>query len=185
MSCWVSPPRSKLQKVCFWLYIAAKIKTHKLQIDIWSSMKKIFFLLVLPVFALIACAPKGPTELTVMTHDSFAASEEIVQAFESANNVQVTFLSSGDVGAAPLAVYTRAPVAAQARVTYQHRKQQNAAPVRPGCCNPAGRLVHGGTCQNGSRLDHDAIERIPHRSASSETTSLGAIFPRLTLAPTI
>jgi thiamine transport system substrate-binding protein len=35
-----------------------------------------------------------------MTHDSFAASEEVVQAFEEANDVQVTFLASGDTGAA-------------------------------------------------------------------------------------
>jgi thiamine transport system substrate-binding protein len=35
-----------------------------------------------------------------MTHDSFAASEKIVGAFEQANNVKVMFLASGDTGAA-------------------------------------------------------------------------------------
>jgi thiamine transport system substrate-binding protein len=38
--------------------------------------------------------------LTVMTHDSFAASEGVIQEFEKANNVKITFLKSGDAGAA-------------------------------------------------------------------------------------
>ena len=38
--------------------------------------------------------------LTVMTHDSFNASEGIIQEFELANNVKITFLKSGDAGAA-------------------------------------------------------------------------------------
>jgi thiamine transport system substrate-binding protein len=63
-------------------------------------MKRLLFLLLSIVFATGACAPQGPVELTVMTHDSFAASEEVVQAFEQANNVKVTFLASGDTGAA-------------------------------------------------------------------------------------
>jgi len=63
-------------------------------------MKKIVILFTSFIFLLAACAPKGPAELTVMTHDSFAVSEEVVQAFEQANNVQVTFLASGDTGAA-------------------------------------------------------------------------------------
>jgi thiamine transport system substrate-binding protein len=63
-------------------------------------MKQILFILLMCTFALGACAPKGPAELTVMTHDSFAASQEVIQAFESANNVKVTFLASGDAGAA-------------------------------------------------------------------------------------
>ena len=38
--------------------------------------------------------------LTVMTHDSFAVSEGVIQEFEKGNNVKVTFLKSGDAGAA-------------------------------------------------------------------------------------
>jgi thiamine transport system substrate-binding protein len=34
-----------------------------------------------------------------MTHDSFAVSKEVVLAFESANNVKIVFLPSGDAGA--------------------------------------------------------------------------------------
>lgn len=63
-------------------------------------MKRTVFLFVITILLLSACAPEGPAELTVMTHDSFAASEEVIQAFEEANNAQVTFLASGDTGAA-------------------------------------------------------------------------------------
>ena len=76
-------------------------------------MKRFIFLFLLIALALNACAPKELAELTVMTHDSFAVSEEIVLAFEQANNVRVTFLSSGDTGAAlNKAILTRdAPLA--------------------------------------------------------------------------
>jgi thiamine transport system substrate-binding protein len=63
-------------------------------------MKRIVFLFLTTILMLSACAPEGPAELNVMTHDSFAASEEVVRAFEEANDVQVTFLASGDTGAA-------------------------------------------------------------------------------------
>jgi thiamine transport system substrate-binding protein len=63
-------------------------------------MKHGLFLVFVIVFALAGCAPKGPAELTVMTHDSFAVSQGVIQAFEQANNVKVTFLASGDAGAA-------------------------------------------------------------------------------------
>lgn len=63
-------------------------------------MKRFVFLFLLIALVFSACTPKGLAELTVMTHDSFAISEEVVQAFEQANNVQVTFLASGDTGAA-------------------------------------------------------------------------------------
>jgi thiamine transport system substrate-binding protein len=41
-----------------------------------------------------------PVTLTVMTHDSFAASEEVIRQFEIENNVKVQFLFSGDTGTA-------------------------------------------------------------------------------------
>jgi len=63
-------------------------------------MKKNLILLTLLIVSLTACAPQGPTELTVMTHDSFAVSQEVVSAFEQENNVKVSFLASGDAGAA-------------------------------------------------------------------------------------
>jgi thiamine transport system substrate-binding protein len=42
----------------------------------------------------------APRTLTVMTHDSFSASKSVIAAFESANNVKVQFVSSGDAGTA-------------------------------------------------------------------------------------
>jgi thiamine transport system substrate-binding protein len=37
--------------------------------------------------------------ITIMTHDSFAVSEEVIKTFEGANNATVVFLQSGDAGA--------------------------------------------------------------------------------------
>jgi thiamine transport system substrate-binding protein len=41
-----------------------------------------------------------PETLTVMTHDSFAVSEEVITSFEKAHNIRVQFLASGDTGTA-------------------------------------------------------------------------------------
>src|SRR5689334_1029051 len=58
--------------------------------------------LLLFILMLAACSPKPsrPQPLTVMTHDSFAVSEDVVKAFAQANNAEVTFVKSGDAGAA-------------------------------------------------------------------------------------
>lgn len=61
-------------------------------------MKHFTLLLASFLFLLSSCAPAQPATLTVMTHDSFAVSEDVVAAFETANNVQVVFLPSGDAG---------------------------------------------------------------------------------------
>ncbi|MEW6084404.1 MAG: thiamine ABC transporter substrate-binding protein [Chloroflexota bacterium] len=61
-------------------------------------MKRLILLLSSFLFLFTACAPQTSTTLTVMTHDSFAVSEEVVQAFEEANNATVVFLPSGDAG---------------------------------------------------------------------------------------
>lgn len=58
------------------------------------------------VITLAACRPMSGGEeavpetrtLTVMTHDSFAASEEVIAEFEGQFNVEVRFLESGDTG---------------------------------------------------------------------------------------
>ena len=44
--------------------------------------------------------PASPSTLTVMTHDSFSASEEVIAAFEAQYDVQIQFLKSGDTGTA-------------------------------------------------------------------------------------
>ena len=58
-------------------------------------------------FLLSACqavtqpaASSEPTTLVLASHDSFAASEEVIQAFEAANNVKLQVLTLGDAGAA-------------------------------------------------------------------------------------
>jgi thiamine transport system substrate-binding protein len=70
-------------------------------------MKKTILLLSTFLLLFTACAPTPtsapvstePQTLTVMTHDSFAVSKEIVAAFETANNAKLVFLPSGDAGA--------------------------------------------------------------------------------------
>jgi len=44
--------------------------------------------------------PAEPRTLTVMTHDSFAVSEDVIAAFEDEHNVEVRFLEAGDTGTA-------------------------------------------------------------------------------------
>ena len=73
-------------------------------------MKRFAWMLVLMSFVFAGCTPAAaptpaaqpaePAVLTVMTHDSFAVSEEVVAAFEEANQVKVVFLKSGDSGSA-------------------------------------------------------------------------------------
>ena len=61
-------------------------------LGLWS----LFFSLLLA-----ACSTSGPTAqplLTVITHDSFDISEEVVQAFQQETGAQVRFISGGDTG---------------------------------------------------------------------------------------
>ena len=44
--------------------------------------------------------PGAQESLTVMTHDSFAVSESVLDQFQNENNVQVNFLKAGDTGTA-------------------------------------------------------------------------------------
>ncbi len=52
---------------------------------------------VIMVLMLGACSPELKT-LTVMTHDSFAVSDEIIAFFEQENGVKINFLFGGDAG---------------------------------------------------------------------------------------
>lgn len=73
-----------------------------------SSARFAPLVLVLAALLLAGCitipsnAPLSnePVSLTVATHDSFSIGEEVVAAFEQANNVQVRFLALGDAGEA-------------------------------------------------------------------------------------
>lgn len=71
--------------------------------------RKSLYLIILLVLLVSSCgqaaAPTtggtpAPRTLDVMTHDSFAASESVISAFEKANNATVKFLPSGDAGTA-------------------------------------------------------------------------------------
>jgi len=65
-------------------------------------MKTRFILCALLLSLLISsCSSQPPKKtLTVMTLDSFAVSEDVVQWFESQNHVSLVFLKSGDTGSA-------------------------------------------------------------------------------------
>jgi len=68
------------------------------------------FFLILVLLMAASCGPRptpaptptpsGPRTLTVMTHDSFDASEEVIAQFEAETGATVKFLKSGDTGAA-------------------------------------------------------------------------------------
>lgn len=69
--------------------------------------KRPFFLLIVILILVTSCAPApiatqlpDEVKLTVMTHDSFAVSEEVVTAFEQEFGAQLIFLKAGDTGAA-------------------------------------------------------------------------------------
>ena len=55
------------------------------------------YLVFVSAALLLSCAAT-PETLVVMTHDSFAISEPVIAAFEQKNNVEITFLPSGDAG---------------------------------------------------------------------------------------
>ncbi|MBV6452741.1 MAG: Thiamine-binding periplasmic protein [Anaerolineales bacterium] len=61
-------------------------------------MKSLILLFSALCFLLSGCVSQIPATLTVMTHDSFSVSEEVVKSFETANNVTLVFLPSGDAG---------------------------------------------------------------------------------------
>lgn len=75
-------------------------------------IKKIFNTIAVVLVLSAGCAKATPEAvttveqtpqiqtLTVMTHDSFAVSDEVVEAFEQENNAAVKFLKSGDTGTA-------------------------------------------------------------------------------------
>lgn len=63
-------------------------------------LRKMIYVLLVASLLLVGCTsqPAGPRTLTVITHDSFDISPEVVAAFESQYNAKVTFLSGGDTG---------------------------------------------------------------------------------------
>ncbi|MEE8421585.1 MAG: thiamine ABC transporter substrate-binding protein [Dehalococcoidia bacterium] len=56
-----------------------------------------FAVMVASAWLLVACGDDGgPKTLTVLTHDSFDAMEEVIAAFEQEHNVTVTIVKGGD-----------------------------------------------------------------------------------------
>ncbi|MBP7999136.1 MAG: thiamine ABC transporter substrate-binding protein [Chloroflexi bacterium] len=60
-------------------------------------MKKLIYLM--SILFIAGCDSQEPTTLRLMTHDSFAISEAIIQQFEEEHDVSVEILPSGDAGA--------------------------------------------------------------------------------------
>jgi len=61
-------------------------------------MKRLIAFIGFTAILLAACAPQGPQTLTVLTHDSFSVSEDLIKQFESENNAKVSFVKGGDAG---------------------------------------------------------------------------------------
>jgi len=53
-----------------------------------------------PTQAQVPLTTGEPVRLTVLTHSSFAVSQNVLDAFEQANNIKVTFVDGGDAGEA-------------------------------------------------------------------------------------
>lgn len=68
-------------------------------------MKHFTLLLSSCFFLLASCAPQAvstpaePESLTIMTHDSFEVSEEVIKSFEETNHAKIVLIKSGDAGA--------------------------------------------------------------------------------------
>ena len=71
-------------------------------------LKKVFPILLILIISLSACQPavqnqgssENPRELTIMTHDSFSISAELVSKYEADHQVKLTFIQGGDAGSA-------------------------------------------------------------------------------------
>ena len=65
-------------------------------------MRRLTLLLIaITLLSGAACSDKkGPRTVRLMTHDSFAVSEDVIAEFEQSHDVTVKLLSSGDAGAA-------------------------------------------------------------------------------------
>ena len=65
-------------------------------------IKKLFFILFVLVLLVSACQPTANEvrTLTIITHDSFSVSAELVSRFEEENNVRLVFIQGGDTGSA-------------------------------------------------------------------------------------
>jgi len=63
-------------------------------------MNKLVIIFLFVLLIILPGCQGGPRQLTVMTHDSFAASEDVIKRFENENNAVVKFVKAGDTGTA-------------------------------------------------------------------------------------
>lgn len=70
---------------------------HQLRITNYGLPITNYLLIISFLFLLSSCTSQ-PKTLTIMTHDSFAISEDVIAQFETENNIDVVFLQSGDAG---------------------------------------------------------------------------------------
>ncbi|MCJ7694977.1 MAG: thiamine ABC transporter substrate-binding protein [Anaerolineaceae bacterium] len=68
------------------------------------KLRNTFLFAFMIAMLLAGCNPTTPEvqtqTLTIMTHDSFSVSEDLITRFENENNVSINFIKSGDTGAA-------------------------------------------------------------------------------------
>jgi len=65
-----------------------------------NRMRRTTGLILIALSFLVSTALQAEESITVMTHDSFDVSKEIIATFEKENKVKIRFLKSGDAGAA-------------------------------------------------------------------------------------
>jgi thiamine transport system substrate-binding protein len=63
----------------------------------WGSL--LFLIILLTGCSEVSTGDVAVPELKVMTHDSFAVTESVIEQFEAENGVRVVFIKSGDTGA--------------------------------------------------------------------------------------
>lgn len=65
-----------------------------------NSMRRTTAMVLLALSLLVSTEALAEESITVMTHDSFDVSKEVIATFEKENKVKIRFLKSGDAGAA-------------------------------------------------------------------------------------
>jgi thiamine transport system substrate-binding protein len=61
-------------------------------------MSRLLALSLGSIIAFAGCAPAGPTDVTLMTHESFAVSDEVLAELEREHGIRLRVLASGDAG---------------------------------------------------------------------------------------
>ncbi len=65
-----------------------------------SVSKLLAAVLTVSIFFLMGCSDESSRTITVMTHDSFSISREVLEEYERTNNIKLKIIKSGDAGSA-------------------------------------------------------------------------------------